>query len=180
MTARELHIIGVDLSLTGTGVACRHGTETITTRGARDDNLHDRHNRLLRIREAVLSWCRGADLIVVEAPAYSKAQGHNHDRSGLWWLTIHALIALDIPVVTVTPTGRAKYATGRGNASKDEVLAAVVRRYPTPEVTNNNEADALTLAAMGHDALGHPLATVPASHRTALTAITWPTLGEAA
>ena len=174
---RQLHIIGIDLSLTATGVACRHGVETIDSTGHKADTLTDRHQRLLRIREHVLSWCRDADLIVIEAPSHGSSgrYGHQHDRSGLWWLTVHALYATDRTVVAVTPASRAKYATGKGTASKDEVLAAVVRRYPQPEVRNNNEADALVLAAMGHDALGQPLTSVPATHRAALTAITWPT-----
>lgn len=169
-----IHVIGVDLSLTGTGVACRHGVETITTRGARDDDLTSRHERLLRIREHVLSWCRGADLVVIEQPAYSRVAGHQHDRSGLWWLTVHALYALEIPVAEVSPTTRARYATGRGNAPKDEVLAAVVRRFTEPAVSNNNEADALILAAMGHDVLGDPLTSMPLNHRVALDAVVWP------
>lgn len=177
-----LHIVGVDLSLTATGVACRHGVGTITSNGHRDATLTDRHHRMMRLREEVLTWCRDADLVVIESPSLGSSARHNHahDRSGLWWLTVHALHASDIPVAAVTPASRAKYATGKGNASKDEVLAAVVRRYTEPAVGNNNEADALVLAAMGHDALGDPLVTLPATHRTALTAVTWPAARSAA
>lgn len=170
----DLHVIGVDLSLTATGVACRHGVDTITSRGHTEDNLTTRHERLMRVREQVLSWCRGADLVVIEQPAYSRTAGHQHDRSGLWWLTIHALIALEIPVAEVSPTCRARFATGRGNAPKDLVLSAVVRRFPDHDVNDNNAADALILAAMGHAALGDPIADMPLTHNLALDAVQWP------
>ncbi|NUS59160.1 MAG: hypothetical protein HOV66_30530, partial [Streptomycetaceae bacterium] len=84
------------------------------------------------------------------------------------------LIAWGHEVVEVTTGGVKKYATGKGNAGKDEVLAAVVRRYPDVEVSNNNEADALVLRAMGCDHLGQPLAVVPQTHRAALDKVAWP------
>lgn len=177
----RLHVIGIDLSLTATGVACKHGTEVITSKGREDDTVFDRHHRLLRIREDILSWCRDADLVVIEQPAYSRVGGHNHDRSGLWWLTLHALFATGRPVAEVAPTVRAKYATGKGNASKDQVLSAVVRRFPEElTVTSNNAADALTLCAMGHDAFDDPIVTMPAAHREALHAVRWPVISAGA
>lgn len=127
-----------------------------------------------RIVRELRDYCTEADLVVVEQPAFSRSTGSMHDRSGLWWLAVAKLRSLDRPVVEVTPTARAKYATGKGNAGKDAVLAAVVRRYPDVEVTGNDEADALVLAAMGARWAGHPIDDPPKTHLAALEAVRWP------
>lgn len=81
---------------------------------------------------------------------------------------------LEHPIVIITPSQRAKYATGKGNASKDAVLLAVARRYPTVEVTDNNEADALVLAAMIARLAGRPIETsLPQTHLDALAKVRW-------
>lgn len=161
------HVVGVDLSLTATGVATRHSAELITSTGHRDDTLIDRRARLNHIRYRVISWCQAADLVVIEAPSFGSRGGSAHDRAGLWWLVVSALIHRDIAVIDISPKTRAKYATGRGNAGKDEVLTAAVRRLPI-DVDNNNTADAAWLCAIGHDLLGAPLAPLPAAHRSAI------------
>ena len=174
-------VVGLDLSLTATGIATPYnGVRTITSRGRADDGLHLRHDRLVTLSTQIIreitsgSAPPGADLIVIEAPAFDSRTGHQHERSGLWWLVVDDLIAWGHNVVEVTTGSLKKYATGKGNAGKDEVLAAVVRRYPDVLVTNNNEADALVLRAMGCDYLGQPLAVVPQTHRAALDKVAWP------
>ena len=182
-------VVGLDLSLTATGIATPDGVRTITSKGTAGASLVSRAIRLHRVCAEVYAEVarvvneqpRGVDtLIVIEAPAFSRTTGHQHDRSGLWWLVVSEIGSWDrVDLVEVQPTARAKYATGKGNAGKDEVLAAVVRRYPDVEVTNNNEADALVLRAMGCDWLGQPLAVVPQTHRAALDKVAWPEAGAA-
>jgi Holliday junction resolvasome RuvABC endonuclease subunit len=76
--------------------------------------------------------------------------------------------------VVVAPTQRAKYASGKGNASKDTVLLAVAARYPSVGVTDNNQADALVLAAMGARHLGHPVEeSLPVVNLSAMDAVRW-------
>ncbi len=78
-------------------------------------------------------------------------------------------------MVAVPPNLRAKYATGRGNAGKDEVLLAVAHRWThVCQPDGNDTADALVLASMGADHLGHPPVHLPATHREALTKVPWP------
>lgn len=160
-------VMGVDLSLTRTGIATRHGAEIIATSGHLDDTLAQRRQRISRIRAEVIGWCTNADLVVIEAPSYGSKGGSAHDRAGLWWLVVSALMHRDIPVLDVSPKTRAKYATGNGNADKDEVLAAAVRRLPIA-VSNNNTADAAWLVAIGHDLYGEALVQLPQTHRAAL------------
>jgi crossover junction endodeoxyribonuclease RuvC len=166
--------VGLDLSLTSTGVATPQGACRVTSKGSRDDTLIQRYERLNRLLLRVMELTHEADLVVIEQPAYSRTQGSQHDRSGLWWLVVDALTYRSVPIAEVAPTARARYATGRGNAGKDEVLAAVVRRYPDVLINGNDEADAYVLCAMGLDHLGCPVVEVPKAHRDALAKVAWP------
>ena len=153
-------VVGLDLSLTGTGVAiigeAGIRTHLITSKGKKGASLRERWERLDILANKIQQAIPEKVLVVIEQPAYSQTGGSHHDRSGLWWLIVHALNPWHT-VVEVTPGTLKKFATGKGNAGKDEMLAAAIRRYPAADVVNNNVADALHLAAMGARSLGHPL-----------------------
>lgn len=172
-------IVGIDPSLTGTGIAIitdgQVALHTLTSKGAAGDTLAQRRLRISRLRRAIEGVIYpGVDLLVIEAPAFSRTAGHMHDRSGLWWMLVDTALSSYVPVAEVTPTTRARYATGKGNASKDAVLLAVARRYPHIEVGNNNEADALVLGAMGARWLGQPIDHLPLAQAEAIAKVAWP------
>lgn len=75
-----------------------------------------------------------------------------HTYGGFWahltaWCQEHQVPFEGVPVATIK-----KYATGKGNAKKPDMVAAVQRRYPT--VTDDNTADAIALL---HYVRGEPL-----------------------
>jgi Holliday junction resolvasome RuvABC endonuclease subunit len=183
-------VIGIDPSLTATGIA-RVDTEdqlyatttTIASRGSKDADLTSRRDRLAKLVRDIDAHVLGlpypdaapTTLVVIEAPSLGQTrQGGTLDRHGLWWMLIDRIHTLRYPVVAVPPTCRAKYATGKGNADKDTVLLAVARRYPHVDVANNNEADALALAAMGARSLGQPIDDLPQAHLEAMVKVPWP------
>jgi crossover junction endodeoxyribonuclease RuvC len=166
-------VIGLDLSLASTGVASSLGwTERIRSKP------HPRPlTRLRDIRDSVLDMVgTKADLVVLEGLAASREVG-SLERTGLWYLVVESIDRRGIPWAAVAPTALKKYATGRGNAGKDEVLAAVIKRFPDYDVCGNDEADALVLMAMGADHLGEPMVAMPEVHRTALAKVRWPERG---
>ena len=188
-------ILGIDPSLTGTGLALVDTedslvgwTFTLVTKGKADATIEQRLARIttlayrsigdyaLGVTDGGRGHSERADLVVIEAPSLGQVrQGGTLDRHGLWWLTLRRLSDLGIPVVEIPPAVLKVYATGKGNAGKDEVLLAVARRYPHVDVTNNNEADALVLAAIGHHLLtGKPLVDLPATHTRALDKVARP------
>lgn len=174
-----MKVVGLDLSLTSTGVAVatQDGavTDRITSKPTPNATLADRAERLRGIRTRILELARLADLVVIEGPSYGSTTGHQHDRSGLWWLVVSSL-EVRHAVVEVPPSTRIRYALGKGAGSKDDVLTAVIRRYPHVDVNGNDEADALLLAAMGARWLGRPLERQPLAktHTAALDKVTWP------
>ena len=173
-------VVGIDLSLTSTGLADNRGrTERVRTKPA--TTVPGTVRRLLDITEAVRGfadiWASldiqdDADLVVIEGPSYGSTTGQQHTRGGLWWLVVSSL--RDFPILVVPPTTRAMYATGKGNAGKDEVLTSAIRRYPAYDITGNDVADAVVLAAIGARMLGHPIDDLPKTHLRALDKLTLP------
>jgi crossover junction endodeoxyribonuclease RuvC len=174
----EPRVIGLDLSLASSGVAGNAGGGWVARIRTESSTEPAQLARLRWIRGAVMDYTRHADLVMVEGLAFSSQTGQHLTRAGLWHLVVEAIDAAGIPWAQVIPGTLKRYATGKGNAGKDQVLAAVVRRFPAVEVTGNDQADALVLAAMGADHLGHPLVPMPAAHRAALQAVAWPDVKE--
>jgi crossover junction endodeoxyribonuclease RuvC len=193
-------VCGLDLSLTGAGVAivqwvtATHGPSathqsrmTLDRIGSKacDRSITERSLRLRRqanqIIEATCAWGT-PDLVAVEdLPTGMTASGSVHDRAGLWWLVMARLDANGVPCVQVQPTQLKQHALGKGSGKgtdKDYVLSAVIRRYGhliARDAISNDEADALILADMAAHHLGHPLVDLPATHLRALGTVPWPT-----
>lgn len=167
-------VVGVDPSLTSTGIARSDGELTTVNSAPAGYGLLARRDRLNGIVHRVSVIVGGADLVVIEGPSFGNRDAHAHDRSGLWWLLVEELTCRDIPVAVASPSDRMRYATGKGMAKKDVVLAETVRRYPAWDVNGNDVADALVLCALGCDQLGQPIADVPVTHRKALAKVAWP------
>jgi crossover junction endodeoxyribonuclease RuvC len=185
------HIVGIDISLTGTGLACtcgklaRFGKDGITTLG-----LFNRISALTELASEITEWTwyhtghiwgsRPA-LAVMEMPAYSKKGAGSVERHHLWMTVADDVWRQgDIPVAEVTATALKLYATGKGSAVKGAMVDACARRMPQFATGgNDNLADAAWLAAMGADRSGTPLCDMPQANRAALAKVTWPQIGGA-
>lgn len=177
-------VVGVDPSLTSTGLADSTG-RTLRVRGPRmgaalSDDLA-RMTHIATICREFATYGPGhvahpADLAVIEGPSFGQGrQSGTHARAGLWWLIVDGLASAGVPIAVVPPATRATYACGRGNAGKDDVLAAVVKRYPDWDVLGNDIADAVTMCAIGARLLGHPIdGDLPKTHLRALTKVVLP------
>lgn len=178
-------VMGIDLSLTCTGIAIMTGgtlqTHTVRSRGKSDASLSERATRLrfmaLDLELHVIKI--KPRVVVIEGPSYNSRHGHPHDRSGLWWMVVSALQHRAIPVTEVPPMCRAKYGTGDGRANKDQVLYAARTRWGY-EGCDHNEADAVILAAMGARVLGCTKDDdLPVTHLSAMEKIRWTTYPQA-
>jgi crossover junction endodeoxyribonuclease RuvC len=175
-------VYGLDLSLTATGIASSLGwCDAIGRDGVTTLPLTQRDEAIYELAQRITSTINpAADLVVIEAPAYSRSSGGAHERAGLWWRVVHRLHSCQIPVVEVPPNLRSIYATGKSQAKKTEVVDAVARRWPTWQTGgDDNRADAVTLMALGLDHLGAPLCPMPAKNRTALERVAWPEMAVA-
>lgn len=182
-------VVGLDLSLTSTGIAGRDWARAFRPGRRRS---HERLDWLLAaVALNVKVGTDSADLVVVEGAAYAQGgQAGHHELAGLWWLVTQYLWRCRIPYAVVTPHGRTIYATGRANPAQDYprkdrarvakgmVRAVAVERYGVEcdGPGRYDQADATILAAMGLDWLGYPTVPVPDTHRRALEAVQWPDL----
>lgn len=177
-------VVGIDLSLTATGIATPDGVTLIKSSGHEGASLRVRRARLndivarvsLAVAGVSISRGNGRALVVIEAPSLGQQRQRGvHDRSGCWWLAVDELLSAGHLVAEVPPALVKKYATGAGNAKKSSMADAAARRIPDVHTGgDDNTVDALWLRAMGCDALGQPLAVVPQSHRAALDKVAWP------
>ncbi|MEU6778599.1 hypothetical protein ABZ912_05305 [Nonomuraea angiospora] len=173
-------VAGCDISLTSTGLAFNTGwcgtagRDGITALpiGTRTQTIREQADRILLHLET-------ADLVLIEKFVLARGKagaGGAGERAYLYYLVVDALIHdIGVPVVEVPQATLKIYATGKGNVKKDEVKDAVARRLPMFVTKGNDDmCDAAVLAAMGSDHLGHPLVTMPQTHRKALASVTWP------
>lgn len=164
-------IVAFDLSLTGTAV-CADGHTDMLRPGKRTG-----HQRLAHILSHILEWTDQPDLqfVAIEGYSYSSRATQAHKAGELGGLVRHSLWRRHIPYIDVPPSCVKKYATGRGNADKDAVIHAAIRRGGDLYTgTTNDEADAFWIWALASDLAGTPAVDVPKTHRDALDKLALP------
>lgn len=164
-------VIGLDLSLTSTGIALASGVTTVI-KGAAD--LGDW--RLCRIRDAVVNAMvlDRPDLVVIEdLPTHGKAAGltgmvHGAVRS--------LLIEREVPYALISPATLKAFATGRGNGDKTAMAVAALKRANREfaDDKGGDQCDAWWLRAAGLQWLGTPEVALPAAQIARLDKAKWP------
>lgn len=183
-------VVGLDLSLTGAGVAA---IDLVT--GALSTAVHrspapksdvltahvHRHRALVDGLVQQTLACNPA-LVVVEGLRFSvSAQDSSLSRRGfLWWAVVEGLVAAGAPVLEVTPSQIKMLATGNGGASKDMVVAEYALRWPQAVRDKNvqDRADAAFAASLGAAYLRVPVLPfqVTGKRRKALAKIAAPSI----
>jgi Holliday junction resolvasome RuvABC endonuclease subunit len=163
-------VVGLDLSLTSTGVATATRTWRLKPKAVKQTDPPAmrvaRHRRLRSSIVEILAEVMPTH-VVIEGPAHAASGGHEHERGGFWWSVIDVVDRAGIDILVATPQMIKKYATGRGNADKDEVLSATVRRFDW-FTGGNDEADALWACALGYEYFDLPILELPKAHVEAL------------
>jgi crossover junction endodeoxyribonuclease RuvC len=174
-----VRILSLDLSLTSVGWARRWGPGPKERDSGSFQPAGKGMQRIARIVEgiedlAIMPGSAPPHLVVVEGYSYAsrgRASVSLGELGGAvrWHLYLHSLEWVEVP-----PASRAMYATGKGNAGKDAVLAAAIRRMRYPG-HDGDEVDALWLLELALGRYGMPEALqLPKSHRRAMGKIEWP------
>ena len=171
-----MRVIGIDPSLSATGIADADGALFTITSKPDDGTVADRARRIATITAHLRPHrLTDAHLVVIEGPAFSR-QGQTgvHLRAGLWWRIVGQLHTAGVPVAEVSPTALKRYATGRGTADKSDMRMALYKRAGL-DVPSDDEVDAWWLRQMGLAHLGDPDAVpLPQAHLAALEKVVWP------
>ena len=147
-------IIGLDLSLTSSGVAVKPALadnrkeKVFAIPTTAKESIEDRWKKIaLGIKHEV----RAGDSCFIEDYAY----GMPSQRSNLTTLAEvggiikFMLLNMGVPVFPVSPGTLKKWATGKGNAKKEDMKLAVYKKFGREFVTSD-EADAFLLADFGN------------------------------
>ena len=112
--------MGLDLSLTSTGV-CVSGTSFSI------NSKHKGTKRLIEISERLLNIINleNPQAIMLEGYSFGSKFSRAHSIGELGGVIKILLYQNGIPVIDVPPACRAKFATGKGNASKIDVLLSI-------------------------------------------------------
>ena len=178
-------VIGLDLSLTRTGIAIwRDGvmsTVSTVSQPIGAQSWDERNTRIVGQAGSIIRWLSDntdgqmPSLAVIEAPILHGPQtGSFFDRAQLWGGVYSKLRSSGwrIPVAVVNVATLKAWATGKGNADKAMMLHAARREWPG--IPNHDEADSAWLAAMGAAKLGHEPVEMTAWRVSGLTKGDWP------
>lgn len=192
----SLLVGGLDLSLTSTGMATVElggpapawSVRTSGRKGSRNETLVQRKERLRAIQHDAVQHLLHCAVVLIEGPSHGSVGGSAHDRSGLWWLTVDELVSIGVVVVEVVPAHIKIYATGNGGTAKGQgpeggakakqtVMSSAIYRYGQHvQITVDDEADAVVLAAMAARYMGSPIeSSLPETHLRAMDKVAWPT-----
>lgn len=140
-------ILALDLgTTTGWALQARDGDITSGTQSFRPQRFEGGGMRFLRFKRwltELKAHADGIDSLHFEEVRRHVSTDAAHAYGGFLatltsWCEHHQIPYQGVPVGTIK-----KYATGKGNASKDEMITAMRRRGHVP--TDDNEADALAI-----------------------------------
>ena len=153
-----MRVAGLDLSLTGTGIVVLSSTQRVVMHALvktkkDEEQTYDLQERIHTIVDAVSLYCRDTDVntIVIEDHAFHPARGSDtrpHELSGV---VKYELWRLDMGFLLANISTVKKFATGKGNASKEEMRVAAGVAGFEPGAKNDNLADAYFLARWGFE-----------------------------
>ena len=176
-------MVGLDLSLSSTGIALPDGD--LATYGyslPKDAPVADRVARIADLRDAILDTLSHSllpdlkwPLVVIEGFSFGSPQGAT-EAGGLGWTIRIALTEACIPFAIVPPSTLKKFATGKGNAGKDDMKLAALQRFGLTftGTGSGDRCDAKWLQEMGLHHLGAPTVNLPAVNVSALAKVAWP------
>jgi Holliday junction resolvasome RuvABC endonuclease subunit len=167
----RLRVLGLDLSLTATGVCLTDGiTLTIKTR------QKDGDRRLVHIVDALTSMIGDGstiDIAVIEdLPKHAMAAGITGMVHGV---AREVLLRAGVPYVLVVPATLKAFATGKGSGDKVPMAVAALKRAGR-EFADDNQCDAWWLRAAALDWYDAAEFTLPQAQRERLVKVAWPDL----
>lgn len=166
--------IGIDLSLRSTGYS---GFGRIGSINCDINGL----DRIEYISTFVLELGKQAPtrpVFIIEGYSFASRNSQAHAIGELGGVVRYRLWRAGFTFCEVPPTCRAKFATGRGNASKSEVVSSVSARTGLTFMGKgaDDACDAWILEEMALEKLGSPRVQWPTANKTALETIDWANL----
>ncbi len=141
-------IYGLDLSLTGTGLAKLYEARHLELMTLGTPALMRVEERLATLAERIREETKEPGLVVIEGLAFSRNDPSAQARGALHFIVRCNLWAAERSFLIVTPNQAKKFVTGKGSAEKSIMLREIHRRWGVV-AGNDNEGDAAALAYVG-------------------------------
>lgn len=165
-----MKLMGLDLSLSSTGISMDGVTSVIRSKAKGAE-------RLSEVTKSILNECLENEIscVVIEGYSFASRSGQAFSIGELGGCIRMTLFECNIPLVEVPPTCRAKFATGRGNASKGEVISSISAKTGIifSGASGNDECDAWVLEQMALTYLGKSQYVWTKEQLSALEKIDW-------
>lgn len=182
LPANPPHVVGIDLSLTATGLAWPNRVEVYGQKGLTTMAIGHREMALEALADVLATKaCAPGDdfpaLAVIENLPTGRTAGGvvSTEKGYLWHELVRRLHKWRVPMVAVAPSVIKKLATGKGNANKGAVIEATARRLPwLLTAGDENACDAAWAMAAGCALLGQPIVELPKVHLEALAKLRLP------
>ena len=165
-----MNILGIDLSLTSTGISVNGETGTITTQAKGAERLSIIS---LAILDAIID--NSVEIVAIEGYSFASRNSQAFSIGELGGVVRTRLWERNIPYVDIPPTCRAKFATGRGNAAKTEVMSSISAKTGIIFAGKGADdmCDAWILEEMCRTTIGISEYTWSAAQLSALDKIDW-------
>jgi crossover junction endodeoxyribonuclease RuvC len=172
--------IGIDLSLCGTGIVVIDDGKIILQQVIKSKPSGDKPINELRRIELIVHKINEIlqdyrpNLAVIENLAFmARNTTALTQLAGLNYFVRSTLAIRGVPFYLCAPTTLKKFATGKGNCPKDNIMMEIYKRWHVT-ITNNNLADGYILAKIGQCLLGKTdKLTVPQSEVITLLTKQW-------
>lgn len=111
---------GIDLSLTSTGICIDGDVSAIRVSSKGVVRLNEISSKIVELFKNNSVTC-----VAIEGYSFASRNSQAHSIGELGGVVRLRLWEMGVPYVEIPPTSRAKFATGRGNAAKNEVVSSV-------------------------------------------------------
>ena len=145
-------IVGLDLSLTATGIQTWQGPPYVIT--AKGLTGMERIDHIRRAIGTAMDDPIHIGLVLIEGYSFASANSHAHALGELGGLVRWTLWTTQTPYIDVPPASLKRFATGKGNAGKDAMVATAARAGCL--ANDNNAVDAWWLWQFGMYLTGDP------------------------
>lgn len=142
-------VLGIDLSLTGTGCVTiydngEHTEQLIRSKPPKVKSPTTEIKRIMKIRDDIK--IDSVSLVAIEGISFmSRNSTSLAQLSGLNYMVREKLINIGLPFVIVAPTSLKKFVTGKGNCGKDVMMMETYKRWGA-SLPNDNLCDGFGLA----------------------------------
>lgn len=145
------HVIGLDLSLTGTGWS-RYEIETEKLTSGTINSKLKGMPRLHEIRTSLDKEIPEGSIVYIENYGFG-SKGQVVYQGELGGIIRYTLWSRNIKYVLVPPTVAKKFLVGKGVCEKSLIIKELYKRHNI-DVDNDNQADAIVLGLIGRAVLG--------------------------